>query len=160
MGCAFEHLFTVQDANFARENHPLAGVECSRADVANFPRLDVAPFVNRHLGLIDRIAFDQMEIERRNLQSGVCTTNSMTAGIDMLQDTDAILVYPIVCQTFFQRHGVTMLDVADRPRTLIEIGVYRLAEKELDEHLNNILDQIRSAAQTIFASNATPPHHP
>jgi DNA-binding transcriptional LysR family regulator len=150
MGFVFEHLFTVEDGYFARKDHPLGAAEHTLADIAQFPRLDVAPFVNRHLGLIERAAIDQMGSERSHGQTGLCTTNSMTAGIDMLQDTDAILVYPILCEPFFQRHDVIMLDVVDRKRTLIEIGIYRLAEKKPDQHLSQILNHIRRSAKTMI----------
>ena len=150
MGFEFEHLFAVQDAFFARKDHPLAGGECAVADVSMFPRLDVAPFVNRHLGLIERTTFDRLDAESFQMQTGVCTTNSMTAGIDILQDTDTILVYPILCQSFFQKHEIVMLDVADRPQTQIEIGIYRLTEKDPDPHLSNIMDRIRLSTQAMM----------
>lgn len=149
MGFEFEHLFTVQDAYFARKDHPLGGAECELTDVSRFPRLDVAPFVNRHLGLIERTTFDRMDLEAFQTQTGVCTTNSMTAGIDILQDTDTILIYPILCQHFFQKQGIAMLDVVDRPKTPIEIGMYRLTEKDPDRHLSNIMDLVRQSTQTM-----------
>lgn len=149
VGFVFEHLFSVEDAHFARQDHPLAHEKKTLADVACFPKLDVAPFVNRHLGLIERDDFDPTFVARSLAQTSLLTTNSMTTGIDMLQDTDAILVYPIVCCPFFREHRITMLDVVDRSNKKIKIGIYRLAEKEPDEHLTNILNHIRGAAQIM-----------
>ncbi|MFK7996478.1 MAG: LysR family transcriptional regulator [Granulosicoccus sp.] len=149
VGFVFEHLFSVEDAYFAREHHPLASKKRYLDDVKNFPKLDVAPFVNRHLGLIERDDFDPMHVARSLAKKGLLTTNSMTTGIDMLQDTDAILVYPIVCQPFFQKHNIAMLDIVDRPRKKIKIGIYRLAEKEPDQHLALILDQIRDITKNM-----------
>jgi len=148
-GFLFEHLFSVEDAYFARHDHPLMGEESKLADVQKFPKLDVAPFVNRHLGLIERDNFDPMSLSRSLAQTGLLTTNSMTTGIDMLRDTDAILLYPVVCQSFFEHHGITPLNVADRSREKIKIGIYSLAEKEPDHHLADILDNIRSATRSM-----------
>ncbi len=149
MGFEFEHLFSVEDAFFARINHPLAHGVRSLRELSQYPKLDVAPFVNRHLGIIERTDFDPILVSKNLNQTGLFTTNSMTAGIDMLQDTDAILTYPILCRPYFQKHNVTMLDVADRPRQEIEIGIYRLAEKKPDQQLIGILDHIRRSTTAI-----------
>lgn len=148
-GFMFEKLFCVEDAYFARKDHPLMGTKSTLADLSNFPRLDVAPFVNRHLGLVERDDFDPMFASRSLAQTGLLTTNSMTAGVDMLQDTDAFLIYPILCLPFFQKHGVNMLHVIDRSGKKIEIGIYRLAEKEADQNLTDILRHIREATHQM-----------
>ncbi|MFK8082462.1 MAG: LysR family transcriptional regulator [Granulosicoccus sp.] len=148
-GFYFEHLFSVEDAFFARKDHPLMGTQTHLADVAHFPKLDVAPFVNRHMGLIERDDFDPMFVARSLAQTGFLTTNSMTTGVDLLRDTDAILVYPIVCDTFFQKHGIHELNVIDGSRKKIKIGIYSLAEKEPDGQLALLLDQIKLATKGL-----------
>lgn len=147
MGFIFEDLFAVQDAFFARADHPLMGKNLTLNDLKQFPRLDVAPFVNRHLGIVEPQDFDPTAASLKTSQSGLLTTNSMTAGIDMLNDCDAILTYPIVCQAYFSDHGIAMLNVIDRPQSLIRIGIYRLAAKEPDHHLAGILHHIRDASK-------------
>lgn len=150
MGFDFERLFCVEDAYFARADHPLAGTERTLSALAPYPKLDVAPFVNRHLGIVEREGFEATSLTRPPVQSGLYTTNSMTAGIDILCDTDAILTYPIVCKTYFEQRGLAMLDVVDRPKNQIEIGIYRLAEKTPDRQLAHILDAIRTSTGAIF----------
>ena len=48
----FEKLFAVEDTFFVRDGHPLSGRQVHRSDLISFPRLDVAPLVNRHLGIV------------------------------------------------------------------------------------------------------------
>jgi hypothetical protein len=119
--------------------------------------LDVAPFVNRHLGIIERTDFDPTAMSRSLTQTGLYTTNSMTAGIDILRDTDAILTYPIVCSPYFDQHGVTMLNVVDRPTKKVEIGIYRLAEKAPDQQLIGILDHIRRSTNALYSEPSNNP---
>jgi DNA-binding transcriptional LysR family regulator len=149
MGFEFEHLFSVEDAFFARKDHPLAHGTRSQSELTQYPRLDVAPFVNRHLGIMKRTDFDTILVPKNVSQTSLLSTNSMTAGIDILQDTDAILTYPILCQPYFQKHDVTMIDVVDRPRQKIEIGIYRLAEKKPDRQLAGILEQVRRSMAAL-----------
>ncbi|WP_299284762.1 LysR family transcriptional regulator [uncultured Tateyamaria sp.] len=149
MGLVFEHLFSVEDVVFARSDHPLSGREIRLSDLRAYPRMDVAPFVNKHLGIIEHANFDPSLAALGQSQSGLFSTNSMTAGLDMLCDTDAFLVYPVACRPYFAEHGITMLDVSDRSREKIKIGIYRHADRKPDAHLHGILESIRSAAKVI-----------
>lgn len=149
MGFVFEELFSVEDAYFARMDHPLSGAARVHTDLSHYPRLDVAPFVNRHLGIIERADFDPTLASQSLSKMPQYSTNSVTAGIDILQDTDAILTYPIVFNDYLRRHGIEAIDVTDRPKKWIAIGLYRLSEKEPDHHLGEILNHIRRATKAI-----------
>jgi DNA-binding transcriptional LysR family regulator len=155
MGFEFEHLFSVEDAFFVRGGHPLMGQEHTTADLSQYPKLDVAPFVNRHHGIVERTNDDPKSVSLPPSQAGLYTTNSMTAGIDILSDTDAILTYPIVCAPYFEQHGITMLNVSDRQTKMIEIGIYRLAQKTPDQQLSNVIDLIRQSADRLFSTTRT-----
>jgi DNA-binding transcriptional LysR family regulator len=139
MGFEFEHLFSVEDAFFARKDHPLADNLHTMDDLAQYPKLDVAPFVNRHHGIVERTTDDPTSMPRPVSQAGLYTTNSMTAGLDILSDTDAILTYPVVCAPQFTQLGISMLDISDHRKKMIEIGIYRLAQKTPDQQLSNVL---------------------
>lgn len=158
MGFIFENLFAVQDAFFARADHPLVGQNLTVNALKTYPRLDVAPFVNRHLGIVEPHDFDPTSAFRKASQAGQYTTNSMTAGIDMLKDSDAILTYPIICQAYFGDHGIAMLNVIDRPQQLIQIGIYRLAAKDPDPQLIGILAHIRRSSECMQLENLDPPN--
>jgi hypothetical protein len=56
------------------------------------------------------------------------SSNSVAAGLDLLKDCDAYLVYPVSVKPSFLRWDVTSLDVQDRPRDKVEIGIYTLSE--------------------------------
>ena len=149
MGIEFEHLFSVKDAFFTRDDHPLADGERLLGELVQYPKLDVALFVNRHLDITERTDFDPTLVSSTLNQTDLFTTNSMTAGIDILQDTDATLTYPIACRPFFRKKGVTMLNVVDRSRQEIMVGIYRLAKEEPDQRLIGILDHIRRSTRTM-----------
>ncbi len=149
MGLVFERLFSVEDVVFARKGHPLAGRAVSISDLRQYPRLDVAPFVNKHLGIIEHAEFDPSLAPLGKSRAGLLSTNSMTAGLDILKDTDAFLMYPVVCRSYFQERGVTMLNVQQLSRQKIEIGIYRLAERNVDADVSRILATIRTAAQAV-----------
>jgi DNA-binding transcriptional LysR family regulator len=124
---AFETRFEVEDAYFVRAGHPLAGRQVFRSDLAGFPRLDVAPLVNRHLGIVEAPAAVKDPDWSHPLRTPI-STNSVMAGLDLLKDSDAYLVYPVSVKPSFLRWDVTSLDVQDRPRDKVEIGIYTLSE--------------------------------
>jgi DNA-binding transcriptional LysR family regulator len=128
MSFHFEPLLDVEDAYFARTGHPLAGRAITRQDLDPFPRLDVAPFVNRHFGIAepDRQAHSDMWGRKAHAQ---LSTNAMTSGIAMLQDSDAFLIYPLLTRDYFASQGIHMLSVTDRATHKIQIGTYTLSEK-------------------------------
>lgn len=150
LGFEFEHLFSVEDAFFVRENHPLCKKESTLSELAEYPKLDVAPLINRHLGIVERDDFNPTPGSSNLNYLGIVTTNSITAGIDILQDSDTVLTYPIACQRIFQKHGIVMLDLADDTAQEIEIGIYRLTAKEQDKQLIKLLDAIRQSASRLI----------
>lgn len=52
------------------------------------------------------------------------STNSVMAGLDLLEDSDVHLVYPVSVQSEFSRPDIPLLDVEDRPRDKVQIGIY------------------------------------
>ena len=139
----FNHLFNVEDAFFARREHPLQGREILLKDLSEFPELDVAPIVNRHFG-ISGAADDGVAAWRSNKPPTQLSSNSMTSGISMLQDSNAYLIYPITTRDYFKRHGIDMLNVSDRSRDQIEIGIYTLVEKQSTALQESFLDLIKT----------------
>ena len=53
----------------------------------------------------------------------VLSSNSMTACIDLLHGSDAVLPYPEIMEGFFAARGIAMLDVVESEGA-IPIGVY------------------------------------
>ncbi|MEM8654273.1 MAG: LysR family transcriptional regulator [Pseudomonadota bacterium] len=155
MGLEFEHLFSVEDVIFARKNHPLSGKKVSLSDLRPYPRLDVAPFVNKHLGIIEHANYDTSLAPLKKSLVGLLSTNSMTAGIDILKDTNAFLVYPILCQLYFQQNGIIALDVKDRSRQRVDIGLYRLAGRAASSAETKIVDAVRAHVACLEKPNSS-----
>ncbi|MXQ09844.1 LysR family transcriptional regulator [Alphaproteobacteria bacterium GH1-50] len=139
----FEKLFDVEDAYFARAGHPLSGREVERSDLAGYPRLDVAPVVNRHLGLVETPEAAPEPDWSHPLRAPL-STNSVTAGIELLRDSDAYLVYPVAVRPEFARRGVEMLNVRNRPRDRVDIGIYTLTEMSENSLVSAFLDRLRN----------------
>jgi len=126
----FDRLITVEDGFFARQEHPLQGRTIGQADLVGFPRVDVAPVVNRHLGIVEKSAPMTDGVHLSNTPA-LYSSNSMTSGISILQDSDAYLIYPIATGSYFRSHGIEMLKVTDQPKQNIEIGIYTLTDKAM-----------------------------
>jgi DNA-binding transcriptional LysR family regulator len=135
---SFAPLFEVEDAYFVRSGHPLAGKTVLRRDLAAFPRLDVAPLVNRHLGIVEAPSGVRDPDWSHPLRAPL-SSNSVSAGLDLLKDCDAYLVYPVSVAPEFSRAGVTVLDVEDRPRDKVQIGVYTLDDVNENEAVRAFL---------------------
>jgi DNA-binding transcriptional LysR family regulator len=140
---AFASLFEVEDAYFVRSGHPLAGRTVSRRDLAVFPRLDVAPLVNRHLGIVEAPSGVREPDWRHPLRTPL-SSNSVAAGLDLLKDCDAYLVYPVSVKPEFSHAEVTVLDVEDRPRDKVEIGIYTLDGFNENEAARSFLNSLGS----------------
>lgn len=143
-GFKFEPLFEVSDGYFVGQHHPLNGKRCHLSDLAAFPKLSVSAFGNRHTGIIDRDDLDPSFKRSKSNASGWVSTNSMFAGIDLLNETNAILTYPIPTRTFFARVGITLLDVIDATPEKIPIGIYRLGTKTLEHRADSLLKAIKA----------------
>jgi len=126
----FERLINVEDGFFARKDHPLRGKDITQADLIDYPRVDVAPVVNRHLGIVDKSAPMTDHDHLSNVRAQY-TSNSMTSGISILQDSDAYLIYPMATGAYLDTHGIKMLRVSDQPKQNIEIGIYTLTDKAM-----------------------------
>ncbi|WP_299622341.1 LysR family transcriptional regulator [uncultured Tateyamaria sp.] len=139
MGFRFAPLLAVEDAYFTRQDHPLIGQVITRRDLSAYPRMDVAPFVNRHFGIAEPTGTPGLWPKEAPAH---LSTNSMTAGIGMLKDSEAYLIYPMLTQEYFAAQGIGMLNVSDRPTHKIQIGTYTLAEKTPSELQIAFLDRI------------------
>ncbi len=124
-GFTFEKLFEVEDRYFVRQDHPLAGHTIRRRDLKAFPRLDVAPLVNRHFGIVEAPT-SVSEPEWSHPLRAPLSTNSVMAGWSILRNSDAYLIYPIAVKGEFEAAGLTVLDVSDRPSETVDIGIYTL----------------------------------
>ena len=139
---SFERLFDVEDAYFVRAGHPLTKGKARRRDLARYPRLDVAPLVNRHLGIINAPGYVAEPDWTHPLRTPL-STNSVMAGLNLLQDSEAYLVYPVAVAPEFSTAEVVVLDVEDRPRDRIQIGIYTLSDLSIPDVILPFLRDLR-----------------
>lgn len=139
----FDRLFEVEDAYFVRAGHPLEGHRARRSDLATYPRLDVAPLVNRHLGIVEAPKTVDEPDWSHPIQTPL-STNSVQAGLDLLKDTDGYLVYPVSVAEDFERSGVSMLEVEDRPKDKIQIGIYTLNDITRSDGMSEFLSRLHA----------------
>ena len=150
MSFDFEPLLDVEDAYFARAGHPLCGRTITRKHLASFPRLDVAPFVNRHFGIAEPARKTRAGLWGEDTRAQL-STNSMTSGIAMLKDSDAFLLYPLLTRDYFASQGIQKLSVSDRSTHKVQIGTYTLSEKsasplqvEFDTQMKRAMERQRA----------------
>lgn len=138
----FERLFAVEDTYFVRKGHPLAEQRVRRSDLKQFPRLDVAPLVNRHLGIVETpVAVSELDWSHP-LRTPL-STNSVMAGWDLLRSSNAYLLYPVSVTTEFADAGIVALEVEDRPHDTVEIGIYTLSDITPNEIVGSFLELLR-----------------
>ena len=86
----FTPLFKARLSYFDREGHPLAWHPCTLADVMQFSQVNVVPVESGHMAIVNPQRDNRLE-EGNRVAKGAISTNSMTACIDLLTDSNAIL---------------------------------------------------------------------
>jgi hypothetical protein len=120
----------------------LAGQRVRRRDLKIYPRLDVAPLVNRHLGIVEP-PISVSEPDWSYPLRAPLSTNSVTAGWELLRSSDAYLIYPVSVTSEFERAGITALEVEDRPRDTVDIGLYTLSDITQNDIIGAFLDILK-----------------
>lgn len=156
-GFTFQQMFEVSDGYYVGRHHPLNGRPCCLSDLANYPKISVSAFGNRHIGIVDLDDLDPSFSRSTSNVSGWISTNSMHAGIDLLNETDAILTYPLPTRRFFEKAGVVLLNVEDDDPQSVPIGLYSLAKRAAEGRAKNLSDALkaRCADQTRWTGNPT-----
>ncbi|WLD57829.1 LysR family transcriptional regulator [Salinispirillum sp. LH 10-3-1] len=156
-GAVFNPLFQAFDGCYVRAGHPLlAQSSCSLVDLLAYPHLDVTPDEARYTQVLDNLALKQAQRERYYVPERVVwATNSMTAGLDILRDSDAVMTYTNVLADYFAQQGVLPLPI-EEPQGPHTVGLYVLAERADDEHIQHITRLIQQhVASAPFISQVT-----
>jgi DNA-binding transcriptional LysR family regulator len=154
-GFTFERLFEVSDGYFVGQHHPLCGLPCHIEDLASFPKLSVSAFGNRHIGIVDRNDLDPSFSRSKSSAMSFVSTNSMFAGIDLLKETNAILTYPLPTEDFFKTFQVVRLDVQDPKSERVQIGLYSLGTKTVEDKVKSLQDAVRTSLHLQDLPNIT-----
>lgn len=124
-GVRFEHLFMAQDGYFVRRGHPLLGRPIAFAALAQCDVADTVPVESRHRQLFHRFGAERpTEAETRRVLS--CT--SLTACLDLLRSSDAVLTYPAALEDYFAARDIARLPVTD-PAVTEPVGLHTLSAR-------------------------------
>lgn len=144
-GLEFEALFDIEDSFFVRTGHPLLGGACSLEDMEPYDTVDSVPFELAHRGLLERFADNHQAPSAPLHEHRTLSSNSMTACLDMLRFSDAIIRYPASSESYFAAQGCARLTVSNPPEPNT-VGMYMLQERKGDEKIMLLREQIRKAA--------------
>ncbi len=143
-GVAFDPLFSCVDGAWVRRDHPLADREGVRPDdLLSYPHLDVTPDESRYWSVIDDPASKEFRRSTYQLRQRVIwSTSSMTAGLDILRDSNAILTYTASMSDYFSRRGLVELaiDLPQRHR----VGFYTRSREAQSPAVVDIIGRVRA----------------
>jgi len=153
-GTQFIRISQVYNAVFVRAGHPLLGAPRQDAEIDAYPVVTSLLPESRQQRFFDdswRRLHGAAPFERERYAFG---SNSLSACIDYVQSTDALLRYSHVIGPHFARQGLVEVTHAVPPQ-MMPMGIYVLAERRGDERLEALLELMIAAAQ-----RALPPLDP
>lgn len=145
-GAVFTSLFKVRDACFVRADHPLMGRRVDYTDLLDYPHLAVTPDETRYSrAVITNPQFKVAEQLQYHLADRVVwSTSSMSAALDILCDSDAVMIYPETMTERFAEDAVVPLTLKASQEAM-EVGVYRLEDRLGDEVLDDLVAEVKTA---------------
>lgn len=139
----FYPLFSSREEVYVRKGHPLLGLTCSNEDMALFPSV--------HLGTSKkRFAYLQQESpeissfwKRHYLHEKVTyNTNSFLTAIDLIQNSDALLLYPAGMKAYFDTFDIVPLQMQEC-FSKATIGAYLHKDGQQDKQSIALLGQFK-----------------
>lgn len=142
----FIPLLQDKEAMFVHQSHPLLVNKKQDAETELYPLLQVTPDSETYQHLIENPQPKQLERERKKVSERIVyEINSLTASIDLLSSTTAIMPYPMSMADYFSRSNIVPLPL-DQSEQTGTVGIYHLNEV-LVEHVSDIKHQIIVSAQ-------------
>ncbi|WP_233527634.1 LysR family transcriptional regulator [Serratia sp. PAMC26656] len=140
IGIHFVPFFSVSDAMFARNGHPLHGKEVTPEALLDYPYLKLTPDEKRYRHMIGE---GQRPRLNKNLlhmtEQVVWSSNSLTSIVDMLNNSDAVLqAYPACMRGYFADHDIIQLKSLNKGELNI-VGMYCLRERFYTPQVAEIL---------------------
>ncbi|WP_108124283.1 LysR family transcriptional regulator [Saccharospirillum mangrovi] len=151
-GAVFRPLFKVRDACFVRQGHPLLQRPVSFEDLLDYPHLALTPDETRYSrAVVTNPQFKEAERHTYHLADRVVwSTSSMSAALDILRDSDAVMIYPASIAETLVASGVVPLELSEVQEAM-DVGVYRLEERVGDEQLDALVGEVVSALNAVSA---------
>jgi len=142
-GAVFMPLFRIFDKCFVRPDHPLLGGPCSLDDLLDYPHVDVTPDESRYRQQV--VEDSQLrEADRRQYHLAervVWSSNSMSASLDILLESDAIMTYTGTLAAYLSQFGIRPLDIIETQGPFT-VGLYTLGDRVQDERVNTLVQLI------------------
>ena len=130
-GVEFIPLWDSIHSYFVRKEHPLANRIIEYSELDNFPWLVVTHHDPRYIGYIKDIHKNPIEQERRRHDIARISTNSMTAGIELLKSQNLILPFPSDYAKKLKLDGIIELKVK-QPTIVEHVGIYIIKDNIKD----------------------------
>jgi len=129
-----------------RAGHPLLGRPVNYDDLLDYPHLAVTPDETRYRrAVVTNPQFKEAEHHQYHLADRVVwSTSSMSAALDILRDSEAVMIYPESMTETLADSGVVPLQLAE-PHEAMEVGVYRLEDRISDEGLDALVADVKLA---------------
>ena len=135
----FYPLFSNREEVYVRKGHPLLELSCSNEDLARFPSVDLGAPKKRYTHMQFQVPEITSFQKRHYLQEKLTyNTNSLLTAIDLLQNSDAILIYPAGMKDYFARFDLVQLKLQECFNTAT-IGAYIHKDKSQDKQPSNCL---------------------
>ena len=149
-GAVFEPLFSVRDALFVREGHPLVGTRCDEGEITEYGVVDSVPLEAKHRQLVDGAPAPNANPLQLRPPRHVFEASSLLACLDYVANSNSIMTYPDVMADYFRAFGLTALVLAV-PSELKPIGLYTLGERKNDREVKVTVAKIRDAVENWLA---------
>ncbi len=150
VGAVFEPLFSVRDALFVREAHPLVGNPCDERDIDAYGVVDSVPVEAKHRKLVDVSIVPNPNPLQFRAPGHVFEASSLLACLEFVANSDSIMTYPDVMAGYFRGFGLTALELAV-PTELKPVGIYTLGERRNDREVRVTVGKIRDAVDDWLA---------
>jgi len=149
-GINFTPLFSVSDSLFVRRGHPLCNKVIEPVELQDYPCVELTPDEGRFQHIVEdmqpkRLARNLMHLEERVIWS----TNSMMAAVDMINDSDAVMIsYPRCMTEYFARYNIVPLQSRQKsPR--YNVGFYMMREKMDTAHVVQMQELMQQHLEPI-----------
>lgn len=145
-GAQFIRLSQVYNGVFVRNGHPLLGATRTPAEIEAYPVITSSLAESRQQRFFDE-NWRRMRGETPfGRESYIFGSNSISACLDYLLNTDAFLRISNVIAPYFAEHGVMEVQQAGSP-DMIPMGIYVLAERRSEKRLENVLEWLIAACR-------------
>lgn len=145
---SFIPLLQDKEALFVHQSHPLLVNKGSEKDTELYPLLQVTPDSDTYQHLIENPQPKQLERERKKVSERIVyEINSLTASVDILATTTAVMPYPLSMAEYFLRANIVPLPLVQDAQTGT-VGIYHLNESLVD-HVSDIKQQLITNGQQV-----------